>query len=106
MPITMPIYCKREDIDLDSSTRLIKQAAELREGLQEARVGALQERAEIRQENYKAPRRAAGRHRLLDVGVLRHRKKKGTLISVFLRPLSSAPLEPSKATAGAAGIRR
>ena len=37
------------------------QPANLWEGLQEAHVGALQGREEIRQENYKAPRRAAGR---------------------------------------------
>ena len=45
------------------------QPADLREGLQEARVAALQGREEIRQQNYKAPRRAAGRHRLLYVVV-------------------------------------
>ena len=43
--------------------------ADLREGLQEARVEALPDREEKRRQNYKAPRRAAGRHRLLDVGV-------------------------------------
>ena len=47
-----------------------EEPADLREGLQEARVGALQERADLRRQNYKAPRRAAGRHRLLDVVVV------------------------------------
>ena len=48
--------------------------ANLREGLQEASVAALQERADLlrRRQNYRAPRRAAGRHRLLNVGVLGH----------------------------------
>ena len=49
---------------------LSEEPADLREGLQEARVGALQGREEIRQENYKAPRRAAGRHRLLGLSNL------------------------------------
>ena len=60
--------------------------SDFREGLQEARVAALQGREEIRQENYRAPRRAAGRHRLLDVGAI-NVDQTPSLISSFLEDL-------------------
>ena len=50
--------------------RMGEEPAAIREGLQEAFVGALQEREDLRQEHYKAPRRAAGRHRLLGLSNL------------------------------------
>ena len=46
--------------------RMGEPTANLREGLQEARVAALRGREDIRQEHYRAPRRAAGRHRLFE----------------------------------------
>ena len=50
--------------------------AAIREGLQEAHVAALLGREDLRRPNYKAPRRAAGRHRLLYVVVFNLMKKK------------------------------
>ena len=47
-----------------------EEPAAIREGLQEARVGALQEREDVRRQNHRAPRRAAGRHRLLGLSNL------------------------------------
>ena len=67
--------------------------AGLREGLQEARVAALQGREEIRQQNYKAPRRAAGRHRLLYVVVFNSLSKLYTLALHFTNSAASTSLK-------------